>query len=119
MVKIFIPHIFVVGAFLMKVSLLWSITLLFSNLCDVSHFLSCFIDLLLYLRQPKHFLPSLLHLLVYGFKVADLLIQLLDLWGWASSLPFFGFGLPVEGFRPDWYLEEQEQPLAPLSSSVA
>jgi hypothetical protein len=47
--------------------------------------------------------------LVYNFEVADLLIQLLILWGWASSLPFSGFGLLIGGFRLGWNLEEQGQ----------
>jgi hypothetical protein len=47
---------------------------LLSILCDMSHLLGCFINLLLELSQPKHLLPSLFHLLMYSFEVADLLV---------------------------------------------
>jgi hypothetical protein len=33
---------------------------------------------------------------VYGFKVVDLLIQFLILWGWASSFPFLALCLSQE-----------------------
>jgi hypothetical protein len=73
MVKIIIPHIIVDGTLLTKVSLLWFMPLL-GILCDLSHFLGCFVNLLLQLRQPKHLLPSLFNLLMYGLQVADLLV---------------------------------------------
>jgi hypothetical protein len=73
MMKTIIPHIVVAGALLMKVSLLWSMPLLII-LCDMSHFLDCFVNLLLQLSQPKHLLPSLFYMLMYSFQVADLLI---------------------------------------------
>jgi hypothetical protein len=65
--------------------------------------------------------PPFLHLLVYDFKVADLLIHLLILWGWASRLPFWlrASLKRISSWLNGWYLEEQEQPLTPLSSSEA
>jgi hypothetical protein len=78
-----------VGAFLPKISLALMILLMFSIMRNVLHLYSCFIDLLLQLRQLKHLFSSILHMLVYGFKVVDFLVQLLILWCWASSLPFF------------------------------
>jgi hypothetical protein len=62
-----------VGAFLTKVSLLLFVPLL-SILCDMSHFLGCFINLLLELSQPEHLFPSLFHLLMNNFQVADFLV---------------------------------------------
>jgi hypothetical protein len=59
MVKSFIPHVFMVGAFLPKVSLVLPILLVLSIMCDVSHLFSCFVNLLLQLRQPKHFFSLL------------------------------------------------------------
>jgi hypothetical protein len=73
MVKIIIPHVIIARALLAKVSLLCFIHLL-SILCDMSHFIGCFINLLLELSQPNHLLPSLFLLLMYSFQVADLLV---------------------------------------------
>jgi hypothetical protein len=97
MVKIFIPHVFVVGDILPKVSLVLSILLMFSIMRDVSHLFSYFVDLLLQLKQPNHFFLSFLHLLVYGFKVADL-YPAPHIVGWASSLPFLASGFSLEDF---------------------
>jgi hypothetical protein len=91
-VKRFVPHVFVVGALLPKVSLVLLILLVLSIMRDVLHLFSCFINLLLQLRQPKHFFSSFFYLLVYSFKVADLLIQVLILWAWTGSLPFLASG---------------------------
>jgi hypothetical protein len=66
MVKLVIPYVIIVGAFLTKVSLLWPMPL-FSVLCDVSHLFGCFINLLLKLSQPKHLLPYFLDLLMNSF----------------------------------------------------
>jgi hypothetical protein len=65
MIEIIIPYIIITWAFLMKLSLLWPSSLLVF-LCDMAHLFGSFINLLLEFRQPKHFLPSSLHLLVDG-----------------------------------------------------
>jgi hypothetical protein len=66
MVKVVIPYVIMVEAFLTKVSLLWLMPLL-SVLCDVSHFFGSFVNLFLELSEPKHILPSSLHLLMNSF----------------------------------------------------
>jgi hypothetical protein len=63
MMEIVIPYVIIAWAFLTKLSLLWP-TPLFVVLCDVAHLFGSFINLLLEFRQPKHFLPSSLHLFV-------------------------------------------------------
>jgi hypothetical protein len=64
--KIVIPYVIIAWAFLMKLSLLWLMPLLVV-LCDVMHLFGCFINLFLEFSQPKHRLPSSLHLLVDSF----------------------------------------------------
>jgi hypothetical protein len=56
MVKSFVLHVFIVGAFLSNVSLVLLMLLVLSIMRDVSHLFSCFVNLLLQLRHPKHFL---------------------------------------------------------------
>jgi hypothetical protein len=63
MIEIVIPYIIITWAFLTKLSLLWPSSLLVI-LCDMAHLFGSFINLLLEFRQPKHFLPSSLHVLV-------------------------------------------------------
>jgi hypothetical protein len=63
MMEIVIPYVIIARAFLMKFSLLWP-TPLFVVLCDVAHLFGSFINLFLEFKQPKHFLPSSLHLLL-------------------------------------------------------
>jgi hypothetical protein len=83
----------VVGAFLPKVSLVLPILLVLSIMLDVSHLFSCFVNLLMQLKQPKYFFSSFLHLLVDSFKVADFQIQLIILWSWGGSFPFMASSL--------------------------
>jgi hypothetical protein len=67
---------------------------------NVTHFFSRFIDLLLELRETKHFLFALLYLLMDCFKVVDLMIKLLVSWFWANGLPLLVPCLPDESFVP-------------------
>jgi hypothetical protein len=60
-------------ALLVMVSLLWLVPLL-STMCNMSHLLGYFINLLLELSQPKHLLPFLFHMLMNSFQVADFLV---------------------------------------------
>jgi hypothetical protein len=73
MVKIIVPHIIMAVPLLAMISLLWLMPLL-SIMCNMSHLLGCFISFLLELSQLKHLLPSLFHMLMYSFQVADLLV---------------------------------------------
>jgi hypothetical protein len=73
MMKIIIPHVIMAGAFLTNVSLLWFVPLL-SILRNMSHFLGCFVNLILELDQLKHLFPSLFHLLMINFQVDDFLV---------------------------------------------
>jgi hypothetical protein len=54
----------------------------------MAHFFSGFVDLLLKVGQLGHLLLFPLHLLMNDFQVPDLLVQLLLLKCWASSLSF-------------------------------
>jgi hypothetical protein len=92
MVKSFVPHVFVVWAFVSKISLVLPILLVLSVMRNISHFFSCFVDLLLQFGQPKNLFFPFIHLLMDGFEVADFLIQLFILWSWAGSFPFLASG---------------------------
>ena len=54
---------------------------------EMAHFFGGLINLSPEIGEPKHFLFLLLNLLMDSFKVPDLLVQLLLLRCWASSLP--------------------------------
>jgi hypothetical protein len=56
-------------------------------LSEVTHLFGSFIDLLLKVGELKHLFPFPLHLLVDRLQILDLLVQLLLLRCWASSLP--------------------------------
>jgi hypothetical protein len=55
-------------------------------LSEVTHFFSSFVDPSLKIGEPKHLFPLPLHLLVNSLQVSNLLVQLLLLRCWASSL---------------------------------
>ena len=55
-------------------------------LSKVTHFFGSFVDLSLKIGEPKHLFPLPLHLLVNSLQVPDLLVQLLLLRCWTSSL---------------------------------
>jgi hypothetical protein len=57
---------------------------------NVAHFFNCFVALLLKLRETKHLLPSLFHLLMDCFKVIDLTIKFLVFVGLGCRLSSFG-----------------------------
>jgi hypothetical protein len=59
MVKSFIPHIFVVGVFQQKISLLLSIHLVFSIMRNVSHLFSCFVNLFFATQRTDSFFSLL------------------------------------------------------------
>jgi hypothetical protein len=61
---------------------------------DVAYLFSCLIDLLLKLREAKHLLPALLHLLVDCFEVVDLTIKFFILWLWDNDFPLLVSFLP-------------------------
>jgi hypothetical protein len=79
-----------------KVSLVLPILLVLSIMRNVSHLFSCFVNLLLQFGPSKHFFFSFLHLLMDGFEVVDILIQLIILWGWAVSFSFLASSLSQE-----------------------
>jgi hypothetical protein len=55
-------------------------------LSEMTHLLSCFVNFLLKISQPKHFLLFPLYLLVDCFLIPDLLVKLLPVKRWASGL---------------------------------
>jgi hypothetical protein len=60
-------------------------------LSEMTHFFSGLIDLLLKIGKTKHLLLFPLDLLMNGFEVPDLLVQLFLLRCRTSSLPFLSF----------------------------
>lgn len=72
---------------LMSKILMVVLVVLLSVLRNVMHFFSCVVDLLLKFRKSKHFLLSLLNLLMGSFKIADLAIKLLISWFIGDCLP--------------------------------
>jgi hypothetical protein len=54
--------------------------LLVSALRNFAHLLSCIINILLEFREPKHLVFALFNLLVDGFEVVDLPIELIISW---------------------------------------
>jgi hypothetical protein len=86
MMEIIIPFIIIVGIVLTKLSALRSSVLVI--LSEMTHFLSSFIDLLLKFGETEHLLLLPLDLLMDGFEVPYLLVQLLLLRHWTCSLPF-------------------------------
>ena len=86
MMEIIIPFIIVVGVVLTKLSVLRSSVLVI--LGEMTHFFSGLINLLLKIGETKHLLLFPLNLLMNGFKVPDLLVQLFLLWCRTSSPPF-------------------------------
>jgi hypothetical protein len=75
-------------AFPPKVFLILTVLLSLIFLRNVLHFFSCLINLLLQLRKPKHLFFFLFHLLMDGFVLVDLMVQLVILWGWTYDFPF-------------------------------
>jgi hypothetical protein len=61
-------------------------------LCEKMHFFSGLIDLLLKIGETKHLLLFSLDLLMNGFEVPDLSVQLFLLRCRISSLPFLSSG---------------------------
>jgi hypothetical protein len=84
MMKVIVPFIIIDWAFLMKLPVLEPSVLII--LGEVTHFFSSFVDPSLKISEPKHLFPLPLHLLVNSLQVSDLLVQLLLLRCWASSL---------------------------------
>jgi hypothetical protein len=84
MTKVIIPFIIIDWAFLTKLRVLGPSVLVI--LSEVTHFFGSFVDLSLKIGEPKHVFPLPLHLLVNSLQVPDLLVQLLLLRCWASSL---------------------------------
>jgi hypothetical protein len=85
-----IPNVIIIGIILVELCALRSPVLVI--LGDMTHFLSDFIDLPLKISKTKHLLLFSLDLLMNGFKVPDLLIQLFFLRCRTSSLPFLSSG---------------------------
>jgi hypothetical protein len=92
MMEIIIPFVIIVVA-LTKLSVLRSSVLVI--LGEMMHFFSGLINLLLKIGKTKHLFLFPLDLLMNGFKVPDLLVQLLLLRCRTSSLPFFDSWLHV------------------------
>jgi hypothetical protein len=82
--KVIIPFIIIDWAFLTKLPVLRPSVL--GILSEVTHFFDSFVDFSLKIGEPKHLFPLPLHMLVNRFQVPDLLVQLLLLRCWASSL---------------------------------
>jgi hypothetical protein len=57
--------------------------------CYVTWLLSCFDDMLLELRDSKHFLLALLNLLVDSFEILDLLVEIICGRGFMTFLLWF------------------------------
>jgi hypothetical protein len=72
---------------MLKVPVVVLTFLLVGVLRNVVHLLDCIINLLLKPREAKHLLFALFNLLVDGFKVVDLLIELIVSWYRTDSLP--------------------------------
>jgi hypothetical protein len=89
MMEIIIPFIIIARIVLTKLSVLRPSVLVI--LCEMTHFLSSLINLPLKIGEMKHLFFLLLDLLMNGFKVPDLLVQLL-LRCWTISLPFLAPG---------------------------
>jgi hypothetical protein len=84
MMKVIVPFIIIDWAFLMKLPVLGPSVLVI--LSEVTNFFGSFVDLFLKIGEPKHLFPLPLHLLVNSLQVPNLLVQLLLLRCWASSL---------------------------------
>jgi hypothetical protein len=90
MVEIIIPNVIIVGTVLVKLCALRSSVLVI--LGEITHFLSGFIDLPLKISKTKHLLLLSLNLLMNGFEIPDLLVQLFILRRRTCSLPFLASG---------------------------
>ena len=90
MMKIIIPFIIIVRIVLTKLSALRSSVLVI--LGEMTHFLSGSVDLPLKISKMNHLLLLYLDLLMNGFEIPDLLVQLFLLRRWTCSLPFLASG---------------------------
>ena len=88
--EIIIPNVIIIGIVLAKLCALRSPVLVI--LGEMTHFLSGFVVLPLKISKTKHLLLLPLDLLMNGFKIPDLLVQLFLLWCRTSSLPFLSSG---------------------------
>jgi hypothetical protein len=75
MMEVVVPFVFVEWAFLTKLPVLRPSVLVI--LSKMTHLPSCFVNLLLKVSQPEHFLLFSLYLLMDCFKIPDLLVELL------------------------------------------
>jgi hypothetical protein len=75
-----VPKVIMVVTLMSKVPVVLLMFLLVSALHNFAHLLSCIINLLLEFREPKHLIFALFNLLVDGFEVVDLPIELIVLW---------------------------------------
>jgi hypothetical protein len=87
MVEIIIPNIIIIGTVLAKLYALRPPVLVI--LGELTHFLSGFVDLPLKISKAKHLFLLLLDLLVNGFEIPDLLVQLFVVRRQTCSLPFW------------------------------
>jgi hypothetical protein len=71
---------------MLKVPIAVLVFLLTNVMRNIAHLLGCFINLFLELRKPKHLFFVIFDLLVDGFEVVDLLIELI-LWCRVDNLP--------------------------------
>jgi hypothetical protein len=90
MVEIIIPNVIIIGIVLAKLCALRSLVLVI--LGEMTHFLGCFVDLPLKISKTKHLLLLPLDLLMNGFEIPDLLVQLFLLRRRTCSLPFLASG---------------------------
>jgi hypothetical protein len=90
MVEIIIPNVIIIGIDLAKLCALRSSVLVI--LGEMTHLLSGFVDLPLKISNTKHLLLLPLDLLMNGFEIPDLLVQLFLLRSWTCSLPFLVSG---------------------------
>jgi hypothetical protein len=90
MVEIIIPDVIIIGIVLTKLCALRAPVLVI--LGEMTQFLSGFVDLPLKISKTKHLLLLPLDLLMNGFEIPDLLVQLFLLRRWTCSLPFLALG---------------------------
>jgi hypothetical protein len=98
MVVGFMSKVIMIVTLMSKVPIMVLVLLLICVMCDDAHLISCLINLLLNLKELKHLLFALFNLLVDGFEVVDLPIELIILWCRADSLPLLVLCLSKECF---------------------
>jgi hypothetical protein len=87
MVVGFMPKVVMIVTLMLKVSIAVLVFLFISVMRNIAHLLGCFINPFLELRKLKHLFFALFDLVVDGFEVVDLMIELVILWYRVDNLP--------------------------------